>query len=283
MYEQFFGLTEKPFSILPDSSCLYMSEGHAKALTLLQYSIVGRQAFTVITGEIGSGKTTLINRLLDDIEDDVTVGLLNFTDPGALDLNEWVAMAFGLDYRGKSQVELYEEFTAFLIRQYAQRKYTVLIVDEAQNLAIRGLERIRMLSNVNAQKEHLLHLVLVGQPELRDLLNAPELRQLMQRVSVFYHLDRLSPDETKAYIGYRLENAGASSSIFSPAAIKLIMSESQGVPRVINSICDLCLVYAFSAQKHKIDVRVVRSVIEDRIGMGLVEGSLQQNTGVGVG
>jgi len=269
MYEQFFGLREKPFTILPDPSFLYMSPGHTKALTLLRYSIIGRQGFTVITGEIGAGKTTLINRLVADLDEDVTVGLLNFTDPGADELTEWIAMAFGLDYAGKGHVELYENFISFLIGQYAQGKYTVLIVDEAQNLVIKGLEKIRMLSNVNADKEHLLHLILVGQPQLRDLLNSPELEQFAQRISVSYHLDRLSEKDAKAYIMHRLEVAGATERLFSPEALRLLAEAGHGAPRIINALCDLALVYAYSDGKSQIDVRVVKSVLEDREKMGL--------------
>ena len=269
MYETFYGLREKPFTILPDPAYLYMSEGHSKALTLLEYSIIGRQGFTVVTGEIGSGKTTLVNRLIEGLGDDITVGLLNFTDPGAKDLNEWVAMAFGLDYVGKSPVELYEDFISFLIAQYAQRKYTVLIVDEAQNLVLTGLEKIRMLSNVNAQKEHLLHLVLVGQPQLRDMLGAPELVQLVQRVSVSYHLDRLTPQDSRAYILHRLHVAGATDRIFSPQAVKILVEASGGVPRIINTLCDLALVYGYSSGKKLVDVRIAKAVLEDREKMGL--------------
>jgi len=269
MYKQFFGLKEKPFTILPDPSYLYMSAGHRKALTLLRYSVVGRQGFTVVTGEIGSGKTTLINRLLEDLDEDVTVGLLNFTDPDAAELNEWIAMAFGLDYAGKSRTELYEDFISFLIRQYAQGKYTVLIVDEAQNLVIKGLEKIRMLSNVNAQKEHLLHLILVGQPQLRKLLRTADLEQLVQRVSVSYHLDRLSPKDSKAYVLHRLKVAGVTESLFSPQALRILTEASQGVPRIINTLCDLALVYGFSAGKRRIDARIAKAVLTDREEMGL--------------
>jgi general secretion pathway protein A len=285
MYERFFGLKEKPFVLLPDPSYLYMAEGHTKALTLLRYSIVGRQGFTVITGEIGSGKTTLLNQLLKDSEENVTVGLLNFTDPESADLSEWVAMAFGLEYRGKSRVELYEDFISFLIGQYAQRKYTVLIVDEAQNLVIKGLEKIRMLSNVNADKEHLLHLILVGQPELRDLMASPELKQLVQRVSVSYHLGPLSSREARQYVLHRLKVAGATDQIFSPQALRMLTDASKGVPRVINTLCDLAMVYGFSAGKHLIDVRIARSVLADRaeMGFGVAEIDLGFESGIAPG
>jgi type II secretory pathway predicted ATPase ExeA len=269
MYETFYGLKEKPFALVPDASYLYMSEGHRRALTLLRYSVIGRQGFTVITGEIGSGKTTLINRLLDGLDEDVNVGLLNFTEPGAAELNEWIAMAFGLEYRGKSRVELYEQFIAFLIDQYAQGKHTVLIVDEAQNLVISGLEKVRMLSNVNAEKDYLLHLILVGQPQLRSLLASPQLEQLAQRVSVSYHLESLTAKDAKAYVLHRLKIAGATERIFSPQALRVIAEASDGVPRVINTLCDLALVYGYSAGRSLIDVRIARAVLADREQMGL--------------
>ena len=269
MYETFYGLKEKPFALVPDASYLYLSEGHAKALTLLRYSVIGRQGFTVITGEIGSGKTTLINRLLDGLDEDITVGLLNFTEPGAAELNEWIAMAFGLEHRGKSRVELYEDFIAFLIDQYAQGKHTVLIVDEAQNLIISGLEKVRMLSNVNAEKDYLLHLILVGQPQLRSLLASPQLEQLAQRVSVSYHLDKLAAKDTKAYILHRLGVAGATERLFSPQALRIIAEASGGVPRVINTLCDLALVYGYSSGKRLVDARIAKAVLADREQMGL--------------
>jgi len=277
MYEQFFGLKEKPFSLLPDPSYLYMSEGHDKALTLLRYGILGRQGFTVVTGEIGCGKTTLINRLLEETNEETTVGVLNFTDPGAVDLNEWIGMAYGLEYRGKSRVEIYDDFMSFLNSQYARGKYTVLIVDEAQNLVIKGLENVRVLSNVNAQKKHLLHLILVGQPQLRGLLATPDLEQFVQRISLSYHLAPLSLKDAKAYILHRLRVAGATNKIFSPQAIRMLAESSNGVPRIINTLCDLALVYGFSAAKRLIDARIVKAVLEDREEMGLRAGALSGN------
>ena len=191
MYEEFYGLKEKPFALLPDPAFLFMSKGHANALTLLRYSILGKQGFTVVSGEVGAGKTTLINKICSEMDADITVGLINFTDSGSRDLIEWVMMAYGLDYKNKGPVELYDGLLTFLIEQYAQRKHTVLIIDEAQNMAPSGLEKIRMLSNVNAEKDYLLHLILVGQPELRDMLAQDGLRQLVQRVSVSCHLDSM--------------------------------------------------------------------------------------------
>jgi type II secretory pathway predicted ATPase ExeA len=272
MYESFYGLKERPFALLPDPSFLYMSKRHSTALTLLQYSIQNRQGFTVITGEVGCGKTTLINRLLDEVTDDICVGLINFTHNSFGELAEWIMMAYGLDYKGKSKVELYDDFVQFLIRQYAAKKPVVLIIDEAQNMGVRGLEEVRMLSNVNAQKDYLLHLILVGQPELQDLLKKPELRQLTQRVSVAYNLTPFNMEEVAAYIAHRLTVAGGKPEIFSPAAVRLIGAASNGIPRLVNTLCDLALVYGFSEDQATIDVPTVRSVLRDRIRMGLPVG-----------
>jgi len=281
MYENFYGIREKPFALLPDPSFLYMSKGHSAALTLLRYSIMSRQAFSVVTGEIGSGKTTLVNQILSEMEDDITVGVISFTHQDSSELGEWVLMAFGLEYRGKSKAELYDDFINFLIREYAQGRRTILIIDEAQNMQASGLENVRMLSNVNASKEYLLHLILVGQPELREMLQQQGLRQLAQRVSAAYHLEPLSVKEAREYIKYRLQVAGATESIFSPKAKSMIAEASGGVPRVINTICDLALVYGYSAGRKIIDVRIVKSVLEDRRKMGLLGAAPLTQPGVG--
>jgi len=272
MYENFYGLKERPFALLPDPSFLYMSKRHATALTLLQYSIQNRQGFTVITGEVGCGKTTLINRLLDEVGPELRVGLINFTHNNFGEMAEWIMMAYGLEYKGKTQVELYDDFVQFLIREYAAGHPVVLIVDEAQNLGVKGLEEIRMLSNVNAQKDYLLHLILVGQPELHDLLKKHELRQLTQRVSVAYNLEPFSFGDVAAYIAHRMKVAGGDPAVFAPEAVRLIAAASDGIPRLVNTLCDLCLVYGFSAEQAKIDGATVRSVLRDRVRMGLPVG-----------
>ena len=270
MYETFYGLKEKPFELLPDPAYLYLSQGHRAALTLLRYSIASRQAFSVVTGEVGSGKTTLINRVLGELKADTTIGLMSYTHQQSSDMAEWVMMAFGLDYRNKTKAELYDDLVSFLINQYAQDRQTILIVDEAQHMQVDGLEDIRMLSNVNAKKEYLLHLILVGQPELRDLLQCNSLRQLTQRVSAAYHLGALSDDESQEYIGYRLKVSGAQAEIFSPEAKRLVAEASSGIPRVINTICDFALVYGYSEQKKVIDAEIVKAVLLDRREMGLL-------------
>ncbi|HJP05772.1 MAG: AAA family ATPase [Gammaproteobacteria bacterium] len=269
MYEQFYGLREAPFALLPDPSFLYLSKDHGMALTLLRYSILNKQGFTVITGEVGSGKTTLINRIMEELDDDITVGLINFTHNSFGELSEWVLMAYGLEYRDKTKVEIYDDFVKFLIEEYRKGQHVVLIIDEAQNMGPRTLEEVRMLSNVNAQKDYLLHLIIVGQPELRATLQQPELRQLTQRVSVFYHLGQLSLVEARAYVEHRLYCVGGDKNLFSSEAIEKIWQEAHGVPRVINTLCDLALVYGFSASKEFIDGAVADEVLVDRSRMGL--------------
>jgi general secretion pathway protein A len=269
MYEKFYALKESPFALLPDPSFMYMSKDHSMALTLLRYSIINKQGFTVITGEIGSGKTTLINKIIDEFDDSITVGLINFTHTAFGELSEWVLMAYGLEYRGKSKVEIYDDFVKFLIDEYRNGHRVVLIIDEAQNMDARTLEEVRMLSNVNAQNDYLLHLIILGQPELRATLQRPELRQLTQRVSVFYHVSGLSLDETRAYVSHRLDVAGGDPELFSPEAIEKIWTIANGIPRVINTLCDLSLVYGFSSATRTIDMEIVNEVIHDRNKMSL--------------
>ncbi len=278
MYEQFYKLNQPPFALLPDPSFMYLSKDHGMALTLLRYSILNKQGFTVITGEVGSGKTTLINRIINELDDGITVGLINFTHTAFGELSEWVLMAFGLDYRNKSKVEIYDIFVNFLIGQFSLGKRVVLIIDEAQNMEPRTLEEVRMLTNVNAQDEYLLHLIILGQPELRATLERPELRQLTQRVSVFYHIGALTLRDTESYVAHRLQVAGGDPSLIAVDAIEAIWQHARGIPRVINTLCDLALVYGYSAGKNTIDLEVVDEVIRDRREMGLTPAEFPGNT-----
>jgi general secretion pathway protein A len=269
MYEQFYNLNEPPFALLPDPSFMYLSKDHGMALTLLRYSILNKQGFTVITGEVGSGKTTLINRIIDELDDGITVGLINFTHTAFGELSEWVLMAFGLDYRNKSKVEIYDNFVNFLIAQFGLGKRVVLIIDEAQNMDPRTLEEVRMLTNVNAQNQYLLHLIILGQPELRATLERPELRQLTQRVSVFYHIGALTLPDAESYVAHRLQVAGGDPHLIAVDAIEAIWKHARGIPRVMNTLSDLALVYGYSAGKKTIDLEIVDEVIRDRREMGL--------------
>jgi len=272
MYEQFYNLNEKPFTLLPDPSFLYLGKKHQMALTMLQYGLANNSGFSVITGEIGSGKTTLIRCLLNEMEDDVSVGLISNTHQSFGDLLQWVLLAFGLDYKGKEKVECYEEFVRYIVQEYANNKRTVLIIDEAQNLSIETLEELRMLSNINADKNQVLQLILVGQPELRSTFMLPSLCQFAQRISVNYHLDELSSEETVSYIHHRVKTAGGDPSIFPERSCSLVWYYSRGVPRVINTICDTAMVYGFAEQNQVIEPNIIKDVVRDRRMGGIFAG-----------
>ena len=197
MYEAFYGFREKPFSIIPDPSFLYFSTKHQMAFDLLEYGLMNQAGFNVITGEIGTGKTTLIRHLLGQMGPDTTVGLISNTHRSFGELLQWILFAYGLEYRGKEKVEMFHTFLDFMMEEYAQNKRTVLIVDEAQNMAPETLEELRMLSNVNADKDQILQVILVGQAQLRDLLRRPDLEQFAQRIAVDYHLEALDQEETR--------------------------------------------------------------------------------------
>ncbi len=265
MYESFFGLQEKPFSLLPDPDFLFYTKQHKLALTMLEYGMSSQAGFTVITGEIGAGKTTLIRKLLENDDPSVTVGLLNNTMVADLkELLSWIAFAFGLEFEGKSHVELYNDFIHFLIEEYGEGRRCVMIIDEAQQLGVELLEQVRMLSNINSGKHLLIQFILVGQPELRDILRRPELVQFAQRIAVDYHLKRLSEEETLEYIRHRVNMAGGKSTLFHDDTCRLIWQYSRGIPRLINVLCDTALVYGFSEQRPEIDLELMQDVIKDK-------------------
>jgi general secretion pathway protein A len=268
MYEGFFELREKPFSLIPDPEYLYLTKGHRMALTLLEYSLSEQTGFVVITGEVGSGKTTLVRKLLTSMPDQLTVGLLTNTHRAFGDLLQNILMVFNLENQG-SKVELYRRFVDFTVEQYAENKRTVLIVDEAQNLEIEVLEELRLLSNINADKDFLLQMILVGQPELAEKLRRPELRQFVQRISVDYHLKPLSVEDTIGYIRHRLRVAGGDPALFTDAACCAVFFYAHGVPRLINVLCDLALVFAYAEDQHEIDLDTVIDVAAARSLTGL--------------
>ena len=269
MYEQFFGLAEKPFSIQPDPSFLYWGRTHRLAYAMLEYGVLNHAGISVITGEVGCGKTTLVHRLLDQLSDTHTVALLSNIQEGRGDLLSWVLMGFGQPFTDTSHVALFSQLQSYFIGEYASGRRIVLIIDEAQNLSMDMLEELRLLSNINAGKDQLLQLILIGQPQLKDLLNRPELLQLTQRVGSDFHLTPLSRDEVHAYIETRLSIAGCRRRVFTERAIDLIAEQSRGVPRVINVIADTALVYAFSAEDLVVGVETIRSVVRDKKAFGV--------------
>lgn len=269
MYESYYGFREKPFSLLPDPSFLFLSKQHNMALTMLQYGMMNHAGITVITGEVGSGKTTLVRQLLNEIGDDVTVGLISNTHQSFGELMQWVLRAFGLHYKDQDAINLYETFENFIVGEYAKGKRTILIIDEAQNMASSTLEELRMLTNINADKDQVLQLVLVGQPELKDTLSRPDLIQFVQRVVSSYHLGALSQDDAHEYIRHRLSKSGGDPGIFDEKSREAIWKASGGIPRLINHICDISLVYGFAEQRQIIREDLVNDVIKERQGSGV--------------
>lgn len=270
MYGEFYGLTERPFTTLPDPQFLYWSEAHQLAYAILHYGIMTRAPITVITGEIGAGKTTLLRRLLDEIPEDLTVGLVSNMKEGRGELLHWVMMALGQEFdANEPYVVLFKRFQDFLIRSYAEGRRVVLVVDEAQNLGAAALEELRMFTNINADKDELLQLVLVGQPQLRDLLSHPDLAQFTQRISADFHLEPLSPEETANYIHRRLEIAGATRQIFTDEACERICEITGGVPRLVNILCDMCLVHGFAEERAEICVDLLDEIISSAERRGI--------------
>ena len=271
MYRQHFGLKAKPFSLIPDPSFLHFSDKHKVAYSLLEYGLHEQSGLTVITGEVGSGKTTLIRHLLSEIDQsELAIGLINNTHASLGDLTQWVALAFGIPHEDKDKVTLFRDVQDYLINEWASGKRAVLIVDEAQNMDKETLEELRLYTNINADGEQFLQIVLVGQPELRDILRAPELAQMAQRVSVEYHIEPLGWQDTANYIRHRLatasneESVEAASHIFDAVAIAVIFYFSGGVPRLINTLCDFALVHAYAMGLQTINHSIALEVVRGR-------------------
>ena len=269
MYEAFYGLREKPFSILPDPNLIYWGRNHRLAFAMLEYGVMNNAGFTVITGEIGCGKTTLMRNLLRTLGDQLTVGLITSTPHGKADLLQWVMMSLNQSFDDLYPA-LFKQFQLFLREQYSRGRRTVLIIDEAQNLGWESLEELRMLSNINADKDQYLQIILIGQPQLKDLLRSQQLLQFAQRVSSDFHLRPLSPNEVGEYIDYRLRAVGAQAQLFSDEACRIIASASQGIPRTINILCDTALVYGFATSAERINADLVSMVIQNKTEFGVL-------------
>ncbi|HUL17757.1 MAG TPA: AAA family ATPase [Steroidobacteraceae bacterium] len=269
MYLTFFGLNEKPFAITPDPRYLYLSERHAEALAHLLYGINEAGGFVQLTGEVGTGKTTIVRSLLAQTPKNAEIALIlnPKMTPAEFLLTICEELGIGVpDSALSSLKDLVDILSHYLLRAHASGQRVVLVVDEAQNLSPDVLEQVRLLTNLETNTQKLLQIIVIGQPELRELLARTELRQLAQRVTGRYHLNPLSRDETTAYVRHRLRVAGATTDIFSAQALAEVYRLSQGVPRVINVICDRALLGAYSLDRHRVTTPLVRNAASEVFG-----------------
>lgn len=264
MYRKYFNLKEKPFNVTSDPNFLFLSKKHNEAFSHLIYGIKERKGFLEITGEIGTGKTTLCRALLNRLDNGTKTAFILNPDLSQLQLLQVIMEDFGLKVEKKSKMYIFKQLNAFLLEQLSCDNNVVLIIDEAQNLKPSLLEQIRLLSNLETEKEKLFQIVLVGQPELRDRLESPRLRQLKQRIAVRYHILPLERDEVRDYIEHRLSIAGSVGDIlFGDDALKAIFDYSKGIPRLINMICDKALLLAFVLETKKINADLVKKSIKE--------------------
>lgn len=270
MYESFYGFRTNPFTLVPDPRFLYLGKQHKTALNLLEYGLFNRAIFTVITGEPGTGKTTLLNTILEQSQHEVTVGVLSHTHAGLGSLMPWVLMAFNLDGKGMDSVELFKTFTAFIVREHQRQRRVVLVVDEAQNLGAAMLEELRLLSNVNNGRNQPLQIVLSGQPGLRGLLQRGDLVQFAQRISVDYHLQALGEDETPSYIRHRMTMAGGARPVMTTQASVMVHRLTGGNARLINQVCDVSLAYGYAERAPLVTANIVWRATNDRRAGGIL-------------
>jgi len=264
LYHEYFGLHEQPFQLTPDHNFLYLSKVHSRAKAYMEYTIWNRDSFVVITGEIGSGKTTLIHSLLANIDEKVLVAKIHQTQLDELEFYQSILVEFGLDpFKATSKVELLSMLNNFLREKSQQDTQVVLIIDEAQNLSPRVLEEVRLMTGLETSKGKILNLILVGQPELKDIIDAPGMEQLNQRIRFRFHLNALTEGETAEYIEHRLKLAGYDKTepLFAKVTIPLIFHYSGGIPRLVNILCDTAMLSAFVETRSKITLKMVEEVV----------------------
>ncbi len=268
MYTKFFGLNEKPFSITPDPRYLYLSERYADALAHLIYGVSESGGFVQLTGEVGTGKTTLVRSLLERLPEQADVALILNPQLSTQEFLQSICEELGarLPDNPSSTKALVDALNRHLLGAHARGRRTVLIVDEAQNLSTDVLEQVRLLTNLETAKQKLLQIILIGQPELREVLDRSDMRQLAQRITGRYHLQPLSREDADAYLRHRLKVAGSVTEIFTPGAIKEVHRCSRGIPRVVNVISDRALLAAYTRETHKVDARLVRYAAREVYG-----------------
>lgn len=265
MYLEHFELRDYPFRLTPDTDYLYMSSAHAHAKAYMDYTVWNREGFVIITGEIGCGKTILVKKLLTELQDEnFLVAKIFQTQLDEIELLQAVLVEFGLNPFNAKKVELIDMLNTFLVECFQQGKQLVLIVDDAHNLTLKALEEIRMLSGLETQKEKILHVILVGQPQLNEMLNLPEMEQLVQRVRLRFHLRPLSLEDTAAYISHRLMVAGATrTDIFTEETAPIVYKYTAGIPRLINTLCDTALTVAYADELKTVTIDVLKEAIDE--------------------
>ena len=278
MYESFYQLRARPFSLLPDPEFLFLSGRHKPGLNILEYGLLNRAVFTVLTGEPGMGKTTLLNKILDEHRDRFVVGVIGTTHPSDGSLLPWVADAFGLDCAGQDTVGYFRMLTAFFKRAFAEGRQVLLVVDEAQNVNLQMLEELRLLSNLNDGRQAGLQIILAGQPGLRAMLIRSDMRQFAQRITVDYALEPLGEEDVLAYIRHRLAVAGGNPDLFTDYACSMAHRLSGGIPRLINQLCDLSMAYGFGEGAERITASIVLQVASDRAVGGILPSVVDPRT-----
>jgi putative secretion ATPase (PEP-CTERM system associated) len=271
VYERYFQLRERPFALSPDPEYLYPSKVHQEALSYLRYGIEGHAGFVVITGEIGSGKTTMLQSLLGRLDRNTSVARIVNTMLDPRELLDAIMLDFGMDPTGMSKPVLLHRLAEFLVAQRQANRLVLLVIDEAQNLSLPALEEIRMLSNLETEKSKLVQIIMIGQPELREKLGLPQLQQLRQRITVSYHLQPLDSDETAAYVNHRLRRAALGPAVEFPRPVTdLIHARSRGVPRIINVIADATLLFAYGVDRRNVDVEITSEALAELDATGVL-------------
>jgi type II secretory pathway predicted ATPase ExeA len=263
MYKEYFGMKGYPFRLTPDTDFLYMSPAHSRAKAYMECAIFNREGFVVITGEIGSGKTSLIKKLLTELNDNVVVAKIFQTQLDEVELLQAILVEFGINPFMSKKVELLNMLNQFLINSYIEGNQVLLIIDDAQNLSKRCLEEITMLSGVETQKEKILHVILVGQPELNYTIESPEMEQLLQRVSLRFHVRPLMVEEIQEYVQYRLSIAGITKTLFTKGVYDYIYEYTGGIPRLINTLCDTALTCAYADNLEKVGKKEIETAVEE--------------------